>query len=267
MPVIHVDSIDDARVDPYRNLKDRELARNGGLFIAEGPHLVRRLIASDYPVHSVLLAEQRLAEFAPLIETDTPVYVLSAKDVDEIIGYAFHSGVMAVGKRKGRATLEQLLPRDGPLTLVICPEIANAENMGAMVRVAAGFGVDAMLLGERCCDPFWRQAVRVSMGTIFRLPLLQCDDLLRDMHRLADEWDVELAATVLADDAEPLATARRPKRLGLLFGNEAQGLEDKWVNACARRITIPMKLGTDSLNVAVSAGIFLYHFTRADVVG
>ena len=72
---------------------------------------------------------------------------------------------------------------------------------------------------------------------------------------------MELAATVLADDAEPLNGAARARRFGILFGNEAQGLDERVIAACDRKVTIPMKLGTDSLNVAVAAGIFLYHFT------
>jgi tRNA G18 (ribose-2'-O)-methylase SpoU len=66
----------------------------------------------------------------------------------------------------------------------------------------------------------------------------------------------------LDEAAEPLADAGRASRFGLLFGNEAQGLDAAHVAVCQRRVTIPMKLGTDSLNVAVAAGIFLYHFTR-----
>ena len=109
------------------------------------------------------------------------------------------------------------------------------------------------------------QARRVSMGTVFTLPLLQSDDLLRDLRLLREQWGVQLAATVLDPDAEPLANAKRPAKFALLLGGEAQGLEPQWVQACDRRLTIPMQRGTDSLNVAVAAGIFLYHFTRDDV--
>src|SRR5207248_5713586 len=119
------------------------------------------------------------------------------------------------------------------------------------------FGADAMLLGERCHDPFWRQSVRVSMGTIFKVPMTRSDDLLRDLHRLRREWGYELAATVLADDAEPLAGAARKERFGLLLGNEAQGLDEAYVAACDRRITIPMKIGSDSFNVSIAAAVFL----------
>jgi tRNA G18 (ribose-2'-O)-methylase SpoU len=100
------------------------------------------------------------------------------------------------------------------------------------------------------------------MGTAFYLPIVRSVDLARDLRRLRDEYGVELVATVLDEDAESLDAVPRPPRLGILFGNEAQGLSPEHVALCARRVTIPMKLGTDSLNVSVAAGIFLYHFTH-----
>ncbi len=263
MSVLHIDSLADPRVAHYRNLKDRELDRAGKLFIAEGEHLVRRLIDSDFEIESVLLADRRADEIAPIVPAHVPVYVVPQELMHEILGMKFHSGVMACGRRKSPVSLEQVVPRDRDrLTLVICPEIANVENIGSLIRLAAGFGADAMILGERCHDPFWRQSIRVSMGTIFKLPLIQSDDLSRDLRRLRNEWGVELIATVLDRDAEPISSARRGDKIALLFGNEAQGLDRHWASECDRRVTIPMHHDTDSLNVAVAAGIFLYHFTQ-----
>jgi len=265
--VEQVTSVDDPRVSCYRNLKDRELARLGDLFVAEGEHVVRRLLDSDYPTESVLLAERRVTEIAPVVPAGIPVYAAPDEVMRQIVGFKFHSGMLAVGRRKPPAPLEAVIrPPPRPLTIVACSEIANAENMGAIVRISAAFGADALVLGERCCDPFLRQAVRVSMGTIFRLPLVRSPNLLGDLRRLREEFGVQLAATVLSDDAEPLDHAARPARLGLLFGNEAQGLDAPELQACDRRITIPMKLGTDSLNVAVAAAVFLYHFTKETVL-
>jgi tRNA G18 (ribose-2'-O)-methylase SpoU len=264
--IIHISSLDDPRVALYRNLKDRELDRSGKLFIAESEYIVRRLLESDFPVESVLLAERRAEEIAPLVPASIPVYALPQDQMNRILGMKFHSGVIACGRRKPPVSLDQVLPAldQAPrrMLLVILPDISNVENIGALVRISAGFGADAIILGERCHDPFWRQSIRVSMGTIFRLPLIQSQDLLRDMKRLRERWKVELIATVLDPDAESLAEASRSEQIALLFGGEAQGLPPEIVQACDRRVTIPMKLGTDSLNVAVTAGIFLYHFTN-----
>src|SRR6185437_12380894 len=135
---------------------------------------------------------------------------------------------------------------------------------GALIRISAALGANAVLMGERCHDPFWRQSIRVSMGSVFRLPLYRATDIEADLDRLKREWNVELVGSVLDADAEPLENAMRQNRLGILVGNEAHGLSSEYAKACDRRVTIPMKLGTDSLNVAIAAGIFLYHFGREE---
>jgi tRNA G18 (ribose-2'-O)-methylase SpoU len=263
-PMIPIDSLDDPRIALYRNLKDRELAREGGRFMAEGEFILKRLLASDFAVESVLLEERRASELAPLVPAGVPVYVALRSVFRQIVGHKFQSGILAVGRRKPFLTVDQLVERAGERsTLVICPEIASVENIGSLIRIAAAFGADGMLLGERCHDPFWRQSVRVSMGTLFKLPLGRSEDILSDLKRLREKWGYELAGTVLSPDAEPLETARRGPRLGIVLGNEAQGLDPASIDACDRRVTIRMREGIDSLNVAVAAGIFLYHFTRA----
>lgn len=266
MAIERIDSLDDPRVAYYRDLKDRELAKRGDRFIAEGEQVTRRLIESDYPVESVLTAERRAEAMAPVVPAGVPHYVAPNDLVDSIVGYQFHSGVIACGRRKPSPPLASLIkPEGSATTLLICPEVINADNMGSLIRIAAGFGVDGMLLGERSCDPFWRRSIRVSMGTVFKLPLVRSEDLLADLKTLKERWGVQLTATVLDETAEPLEKARRLARLGLLLGSESQGLHRRFVAACDRKVTIPMKLGTDSLNVAVAAGVFLYHFTREDV--
>ena len=98
------------------------------------------------------------------------------------------------------------------------------------------------------------------MGASLRLPIREAADITADLHQLRDSLAVELAATVLDAIAEPLATATRLDRFALLFGSEGHGLDPAIIALCNRRLTIPMNPGTDSLNVAVAAGIFLHHF-------
>jgi tRNA G18 (ribose-2'-O)-methylase SpoU len=264
--IIPVSSIGDPRISIYRNLKDRDLSREGtGRFIAEGELVVRRLLQSDFACESVLLATRRVEEIAPLVPAGVPIFAGPAEVVHEIVGFKFHAGVMAVGVRKPPVSIERLASRwtgDERVTLVVCPEISNTENLGSLIRIAAGFGATAMVLGQHCCDPFYRQSVRVSMGTIFRLPIVQSVDLVADLKVLGERWGVERIATVCQHDAEPLARAGRSRRIAVLFGNEAQGLGPEYVGVCDRRVTIPMELGTDSLNVSVAAGIVIYHFSQ-----
>jgi tRNA G18 (ribose-2'-O)-methylase SpoU len=191
-----------------------------------------------------------------------PFYVAPSEIVNGVIGFKFHSGVIAVGHRPASVSLNDLLePPELPRTFLVCPELANTENLGGLIRIAAAFGVDAVILGERSCDPFFRQSVRVSMGSVFKLPIVQSTNIIEDLHLMRSRG-VELIASVLEESAESLSTVKRAPRIAILFGNEAQGLSAEHIALCDRRVTIPMKLGTDSLNVAIAAAVFLYEFTR-----
>jgi len=262
--IIPIQSLDDPRIAPYTRLKDRDLARESECFIAEGELVVRRLLASPFPVRSLLLADRRAAAIAPLAPPQTPIYVAPADLVNRIVGFKFHSGVLAIGARRPSPSLVELAAdwTDQPRTVLVLPEISKTDNLGSLIRIAAGFGVSLVMLGERCCDPFYRQAIRVSMGAVFRLPILRCVNLTSDLMLLRDSLSTELAAAVVAPDAQPLAAAARPRRLAILLGNETTGLAPDHLALCQRKITIPMQLGTDSLNVAVAAAVMLYHFTQ-----
>jgi tRNA G18 (ribose-2'-O)-methylase SpoU len=263
MPNYPVTSLDDPRLALYRNVKDSELAREGDRFVAEGHFVVQRLLASGFPVESVLLAERQLELMRPIIPETAPIYVASNAMLNQILGFQFHTGVIAIARRKPLYMLEQVLkPGASPLTLVILPDLTGLQNMGSIIRVSAAFGVDAIILGPQCADPFYRLSVRVSMGTVFKVPIIRSMDLETDLASLHDEYGVELAATVLDESAEDLSHTTRPARLGLLFGGEGYGLSEQVISLCQRKLTLPMRMGTDSLNVGVSAAVFLYHFTH-----
>lgn len=264
MPVIPIDTLEDSRVQMYRNLKAQNLSRQGPWFIAEGVRVVERLLDSDFETESVLLTERRVEEWQPKIPEQIPVYVVPQSEANQLVGFNFHVGVVACGRRRRSPTLEAVLPHDRrQLTVVVCPNCDNPENLGAIVRMCLGFGVDLLLLGPHCSDAFSRRVIRVSMGAIFRQPVIETRHLERDLLRLRNEWGFEFAATVLDPAATPLDLApSRADRFGLLFGNEAFGLDDRWIELCDQRLTIPMAPDADSLNVAVATGIFLHHYQR-----
>jgi tRNA G18 (ribose-2'-O)-methylase SpoU len=258
----HIYSIDDRRIAHYRLMKDRELAREGDRFVAEGEYIVRRLLDSDYPCESVLVIERLADEMTKVVPGDVPMYVTTPQVLRQMIGFKFHSGVMGIGRRKPATVLEDFEPiRRGRCTLVACPELISAQNIGSLVRICAALGVDGVILGEKCCDPFWRQSIRISMGTIFRLPIIRSTELSRDLELLRSRR-FELIAAVLDENAENLDHATRGPKTAILFGNESRGLDATMIAACDRSVTIPMREGIDSLNVSIAAGIFLYHFTR-----
>lgn len=254
-----IESLDDPRVAAYRNLRDRTL-RGESIFLTEGRVLTLRLLESRYGAETVFVSDEYAPEFEPIVPPGVPLYVARESLLLEVVGFKFHRGVLGVGRRRLTPSLEEFLAgrESGPLSLVICPEITKPENMGLIFRTAGAFGVDGVLLGERSCDPFSRRCLRVSMGGSLHTPFVRSADLQADLRQLKERWGVELLATVLDPGAERLADLRWPERCGILFGNETDGLRAQWLSLCDRRVTIPMQPGTDSLNLGVAAGVFLY---------
>jgi tRNA G18 (ribose-2'-O)-methylase SpoU len=259
-----ISSLTDPLVEPYRYMKDKELARAGSRFIAEGENVVRRLLASGMSVESVLIAHRKQKAIALLVPHNVPLLIGSDELIEQIIGFEFHSGVLACGIRPPSPSLDAILPPSPRRAVVtICQQITNTENLGSLIRISAALGADAMILGEHCCDPFFRQSIRVSMGTIFSLPIVRSADLLMDLDCLAEDWQFQRIAAVSAPDAQPLQSVKPPPRVAVVFGNEAQGLDPATIAHCDLRVIIPMWRNTDSLNVAVAAAIFLYHLNPA----
>lgn len=261
--VIPVDDADDKRLRPYTALKERALAAEAGLFICEGTHSVQRLLTCGIEVVSVLVNEHRVDEVASLVPAGVPVYTASSDLLSRIVGYEFHQGMLACGMRPAPTPVESLLPAQ---TLVVLPEVRNVENLGLIIRAAHGLGVDGLLLSDKGCDPFTRRVIRVSMGSVFGLPIARSIDLDADLRRLKDEHGFTLLAAVADADAEPIHAFRRTdgKGVAVVFGNEPDGLSDAWAGLCDARVTIPMKPGVDSLNLAVAAGIILHRVTSAN---
>jgi tRNA G18 (ribose-2'-O)-methylase SpoU len=259
---IHITDPCDPRLRPYTALKDRQLAAEAGLFICEGEHNVRRLLASKYETASLLIAEHRLGALSTDVAEGTVVYTAPNDLLSEVVGFRFHLGVLACGVRPVDQPVSSLLPAR---TLVVLPEIRNAENLGLIARAAHGLGADGLLLSDIGCDPFARRVIRVSMGSVFGLPIARSHQLADDLELLRDTHGISLVAAVLDTDSEPLNTFTRPagsNGVALVLGNEPDGLEQHWTRMCSHKVTIRMSAGVDSLNVAVAAGILLHHLSR-----
>lgn len=262
MAIIRVTTVDDPALVPYRDLRNQNPTRYSQRFIAEGNKLVERLLASRFTTESVFAAEDYVDDLLPLVPDEVPVYVAPRKVLEATIGFNFHRGCLACGLRRPRLVGKDWVPSSERSLVVVCPDIQDPTNLGTVLRNCAAFGVDLVMLGSRCADPFSRRVLRVSMGAVLELTIAECRDLSVDLQYLRQEYGLRTVATVLHGNAETLEGVMRPARMALLLGSEGHGLEEAWTSSADHRVTIPMQLGTDSLNVAVASGIFLYHFSR-----
>ena len=252
----------DPRLADYRDLKEHRLRADSGKFIAESEGVVRKLLASPLAVESLLLTPAHLgrlqADIHVHIPEAIPVYVSEQAVMDGVAGFHVHRGCLAVGRRPTGARV----PGDAR-TVVVLEDLVDVDNLGAMVRNAAAFGADALLLSPRAADPFYRKAIRVSMGSAFTLPIVRAERWPDDLIALKQQG-LSLVAAVLDEQAVPLGQFTWPPRAALVLGSEGPGLTAAAQGACDHRVTIPMaRAGADSLNVATAGALFLYDRTRA----
>ncbi|MDR1428316.1 MAG: RNA methyltransferase [Bifidobacteriaceae bacterium] len=260
----------DPRLGPYTQLKDVALRRivepAQGLFMAESVEVIGRALDAGIGPRSVLLAEPAMASARPLLTRlgeDVPVYVGTYDLLRAITGFHLHRGVLAAMTRPALPRLEAVLGAasesgaNGGRRIAVLEDIVDHTNVGAIIRAAAGLGVNGVLVTPQCADPLYRRAVRVSMGTVFQVPWTRIAPWPSGIVELR-EAGFTVAAMALTEDAIPLDEyARRglPQRLALLLGTEGAGLGAPSIAAADAVIRIPMSGGVDSLNVAAAAAV------------
>lgn len=238
-----------------------------GKFVVEGIHNVVSVIERGFALESVLIVGDALKDALPVFPAGVPVLRPDKAAALAIFGAEFHHGVAAVAlapkKLRLRDALPGLLSPDAPArTLVVCPCLGDASNLGAIIRNAAALGADAVICSERGVSPWSRKAVRASSGTMFKIPVVVSPDLRADIAEFSERADTTLGATRLADDAIPLPDWKPTGRhVALMMGGEAFGLEAQWLEFPHDAVVIPMAAGVDSMNVAASSAVVLYHLT------
>jgi tRNA G18 (ribose-2'-O)-methylase SpoU len=253
----------DPRIADYRSVRERDLLGRGGRFVAEGVVVLEKLLAAGrHPVRSVLIAEKRLANLAPLLAAlppGTPAFAASQPVMDAIVGFPIHRGVLAIGERTQVAPAALLAGLPHRALVMGLSAIANHDNMGGLFRNAAAFGADAVVLDAACCDPLYRKAIRVSVGAALTLPFTRLDRTERLADLLAGAG-FELLALSPSGRLELDDVVASPRQAAL-FGAEGPGLgAELMARACTVRI--PMAGGFDSLNVATASGVVLHHLAR-----
>jgi len=175
-----------------------------------------------------------------------------------------HQGVFAFLAEVEYASLFQLLPalfesgRD-PL-IVVLDRITDVRNFGAIVRSAECLGAHAILLPSRGASPVGADALKTSAGALQRIPICREDNLKRALSDLKQSGLRLVACTEKAQGVLFEADLTGP--LALILGSEEDGISEAYLDLCDERCAIPMLGQTASLNVSVSAGIFLAEVIR-----
>ena len=257
---------DDPRLSAYRSLKGKMLERDG-IFIAEGEKVVRGLIESGCKIASCLTAEGAVKRYKPLLSViakrKVPVFTASDEIIEDIIGFRFHKGIMAVGYCPKKRTVPDFLKTSKrPLFLVALSAINDPQNVGLIARNAAAFGADALIVDNSTYDPYYRKAIRVSMGTIFRLPVCYENDLEASLTRLKKKYDTRIIAATPGRGAGDISGVKLSGNICFVFGNEDKGISRGILKIADVRVRIPIRKTVDSLNVASASAVCLYEASK-----
>ncbi|WP_213814570.1 RNA methyltransferase [Glaciihabitans sp. dw_435] len=265
--VVEIESLDDPRLADYAHQTDVALKKargtEHGLYIAESALVLERAIRAGHRPRSVLALGGSVDEALALVAGfDVPVFSGPGELLEELTGYILHRGLIASMHRPELPSPESLLA--GARRIVVLENVSDPTNVGAIFRSVAAIGADAVLVTPRCSDPFYRRAIRVSMGTVLQVPWTRVGDW-DATKRLLEASGFHIAALALTDDAVSLRAfaATAPERVALVLGAEGEGLTPEAIAAADTVVQIPMAHGIDSLNVAATAAVAMYALADA----
>lgn len=264
---MHVDEPADTRLDDFRDLRQPGIRRSresDEFLVAEGPNVVRRLLASPLRVRTLVIAETKVAACADLIAAASgcDVLVVSREVLTAVAGFDLHRGVIASADRPSDAGLIAVMAdtarTDG--TIAMLEGLNDHENLGAIARSARALGIGALVLDPTCADPWYRRTVRVSMGEILHLPVARCSSM-HEALSAARRHGLTVAA-LTPNTGTPdhpsidIHTWDRPHTgVALVLGAEGPGLPADTLTAAGVRLRIPIAPDVDSLNVGHAAAV------------
>ena len=247
-------SLDDPRLAPYVGMYAAD-ERGDDLCVVESRLAVAALLESPYAPVSLLVAERLVDPLHALIEVFPGDVLVATQDtINATVGYNMHRGVAACARRGAPLSVGDVVATGA--RLVVTEGVSDPENLGALFRNAAAFGVDGLLLDPTTCDALSRRTIRVSLGHALRVPFARAE--------LSELVDALSGVTVIALTPTGTTTLREVQgdRFALMVGNEGNGLSAEAMARADVRAAIPMAKGVDSLNVATAAAVALALLTE-----
>jgi tRNA G18 (ribose-2'-O)-methylase SpoU len=264
-------TLDDERVSDYRLVADPAGLSARGLFVAEGRLVVRRLLqASARPGHPLFGRAQSVlvtpaAHREMLADLDAypglAVYVVEQEVMNRLAGFNFHRGCLALASRPHSRSLDPACLA-GLTRVVVLEGVNNPDNLGGILRSAAAFAADLLVLGPGCADPLYRKSIRTSMGGAFEVEAVEAGPWPRALE-VVRASGLQLIALTPDSDARLLGHLEPEGRVALLAGTEGEGLSAEALAAADVHVRIPMAPRVASLNVATAVSIALHHLYEA----
>lgn len=264
--IIEITDFAQPELDIFARLTEAQLRNRlepeKGIFIAESPKVIARALDAGYQPVSLLMERKHIDGQARDIIArcgTAPVYTGDSSLLAGLTGYQLTRGVLCAMRRPKLPSVEHLCAN--ARRVAVLEGIVDPTNVGAIFRSAAALNMDAVLVTPTCCDPLYRRAARVSMGTVFQIPWTRIGSEPSEwpqpgLDRLG-RLGFRTAAMALSDTTVSIADPRlrAEEKLAIVLGTEGDGLSPHTIANCDYTVCIPMSHGVDSLNVAAASAV------------
>lgn len=268
----------ESRANPFvrelSKLKMKKYRDEARLFLFEGEKLFSEALSSSLPLRHILVSESYYETHRAAVDgavdiasANAPglsVFLLSDAAYEKICEERAPQGILCVApyidKFEKRYIIDVKSSR--PFSALLLDNIRDPGNLGTVIRSAAAFGVDQLILSRGCADVYGEKTVRGSMGALFRQNILINADLAAEIRFLRGQGK-KVYAAALHRDAVSIGDADLCGAC-VVIGNEGQGIDASLIEQCSGTVLIPMEAGAESLNAAVAASLFAWEMRRAN---
>ena len=204
----------------------------------------------------LLMTKETAGELANTLHKEVEYESVSRADIDQLLPKgAVHQGIAALVQPLPDFYVDDLPEKDSSL-VVLLDQVTDPHNVGAILRSAAAFGADAVLMTERNAPEATGTLAKSASGALELVPLACVSNLARTMQDLKDKGYWCVGKDGRAD--KTLRDADLPKKIVLVMGSEGYGLRRLTAENCDFMVKLPISPKVESLNVSNAAAIALY---------
>ena len=238
-----------SKVKYIQTLGQKKFREQEGLFIAEGPKLVKELLEADAASVNEIYGLKDWMDDNQKLLNKTVAIEITEIELEKISQLTTPNKVVAIVQQY---ELGETITTKDQITLAL-DNIQDPGNLGTIIRIADWFGIKQIICSTDSADMYNPKVVQSTMGSIARVKVYYTD---------LEEWlcsqnGISIYAASL--DGENVTTMKKIKEGIIVFGNESKGISPELLNMSTVKITIPKKGKAESLNVAVAVGIILSH--------
>lgn len=255
-----ISSLQNDRVKAIRALNMRKVRRETGLFVAEGASVMISAREAGWRPETLLfepggaerpavrsLIDEVLQDGIEVLEVTPAVLAkLASKDNPQMVLGVFRQ---RWGKPPEPSALDQ-----NDVWLVL-EDVRDPGNLGTIIRTVDAVGARGIMLVGNCCDPYSRECIRATMGSIFAVPIVAMSRA--EFLAWRGDWAGDVVGLHL-NGADDFRSVQYRGPVLVMMGSEGPGLSEELTAACSRRVKIPMAGRLDSLNLAVATALTLY---------